>query len=157
MVTVMPLYARLVLGSNETRAFSPCINRKSHWGPLPCQCTRLSHCEVFYTEMSITGTASLKTLVTCVLKVISSSQPAAVLSPASWSDMSLCTGSIRPGIGNLKAFKGQLCYVSVALDAKIVHTYFNDIDTPSLASLQAAATTSGVKRFRVPLKSFWPS
>jgi hypothetical protein len=38
-----------------------------------------------------------------------------------------------------------------------IRTYFSDMDTPSLASLQAAATTSGVRRFRVPLRSFLPS
>jgi hypothetical protein len=33
-------------------------------------------------------------------------------------------------------------------------THLRDIDTPSLASLQAAATTSCVRRFSVPFRSF---
>lgn len=36
-------------------------------------------------------------------------------------------------------------------------TNLSEIETPSLTSLAAAATTSGVKRFRVPKRSFFPS
>jgi hypothetical protein len=49
---------------------------------------------------------------TCVLKVISSSHPSAVLTPLSFNLITLWTGSIRPGSGTLEPLSGQLTLVS---------------------------------------------
>jgi hypothetical protein len=59
-------------------------------------------------------------------------------------------------------FRGQLLdifrMVSFAHNACVLlSAYFSEMDTPSLISVAAAATMSGVKRLSVPSRSFLPS